>query len=106
TRRLLDTVPGTARGLRYAVYWMLETRAVGFAVDPRLMAPLEALSRKQLERQVADPALRARLTPDYTIGCKRILLSSDYYPALQRPNVELITEDITGITEDAVVTAD
>src|ERR1700691_5288156 len=105
TRRLLDTVPGTARGLRYAVYWMLETRAVGVAVDPRLMAPLEALSRKQLERQVADPALRARLTPDYTIGCKRILLSSDYYPALQRPNVELVTEDIAEIVPTGVRTS-
>jgi cation diffusion facilitator CzcD-associated flavoprotein CzcO len=105
TRRLLDTVPGTARGLRYAIYWMLETRALGFAVDPRLMAPLEAMSRKHLERQVPDPALRARLTPDYTIGCKRILLSSDYYPALQQPNVELVTEDIAEIVPTGVRTS-
>src|ERR1700759_429965 len=106
TRAGLRAVPGAARALRYAVYWGLESRAVGFAVDPRLMAPLQAMARKHLERQVPDPGLRARLTPDYTIGCKRILLSSDYYPALQRPNVSLVTDDITGISETGVTTAD
>ena len=78
----------------------MEARALGFAVHPKLMAPLERMARRHLEKQVADPALRARLTPDYTIGCKRILLSSTYYPALQRPNVDLITEDITGDHRD------
>jgi cation diffusion facilitator CzcD-associated flavoprotein CzcO len=70
------------------------------------MTPLEALGRMHLKSQVTDPALRARLTPDYTIGCKRILLSSDYYPALQRPNVSLVTDDIAGISETGVTTAD
>jgi cation diffusion facilitator CzcD-associated flavoprotein CzcO len=106
TRALLGAVPGAARAVRYAVYWALEARALGFAVDPRLMAPLESMARAHLERQVPDPVLRARLTPDYTIGCKRILLSSDYYPALREPNVELVTEDIREITASGVVTAD
>ena len=53
-----------------------------------------------------DPGLRERLTPDYTIGCKRILVSSDYYPALQRPNVDLVTDPISAITASGVVTAD
>ncbi|HLI38780.1 MAG TPA: NAD(P)/FAD-dependent oxidoreductase [Streptosporangiaceae bacterium] len=105
-RTALRAIPGAARGLRYAIYWMLELQALGFAVDPRLMAPAAALSRRHLERQVRDPALRARLTPDYTIGCKRILLSSDYYPALQRPNVDLVTEPIAGIVPAGLVTAD
>jgi cation diffusion facilitator CzcD-associated flavoprotein CzcO len=70
------------------------------------MAPLEQMGRRHIERQIADPGLRAAVTPDYTIGCKRILLSSDYYPALQRPNVDLITDNITEITETAVRTAD
>jgi cation diffusion facilitator CzcD-associated flavoprotein CzcO len=64
------------------------------------------MARRHIERQIADPGLRAAVTPDYTIGCKRILLSSDYYPALQRPDVELITDDITGITPTAIITAD
>jgi cation diffusion facilitator CzcD-associated flavoprotein CzcO len=106
TRAALAKVPGAARSVRNAVYWMLESRAMGFAVDPRLMAPLEAMARRHLERQVPDLELRARLTPDYTIGCKRILLSSDYYPALQRPNVELVTDGIREITPSGVVTGE
>jgi cation diffusion facilitator CzcD-associated flavoprotein CzcO len=102
----LRTGPGAARALRYAVYWGLETRALGFAVNPRLMTPLQAMSRKHLERQVQDPGLRARLTPDYTIGCKRILVSSDYYPALQKPNVDLVTHAISEIVPSGVVTTD
>ena len=105
-RAAFRAVPLTARALRDAIYLAMEVRALGFAVNQKLMAPLERLARKHLANQVADAALRARLTPDYTIGCKRILLSSDYYPALQRPNVDLVTENITGITETGVLTAD
>ncbi len=105
-RAALRSVPGAARGLRYAIYWLLEMQALGFAVDARLMAPAASLARRHLERQVPDPELRARLTPDYTIGCKRILLSSDYYPALQRPNVALVTDAISEIVSSGVVTAD
>jgi cation diffusion facilitator CzcD-associated flavoprotein CzcO len=105
-RGTLEAVPGAARVFRDAVYWLLEARALGFAVHPKLMAPLEAMARRHLESQVADPGLRAKLTPDYTIGCKRILLSSSYYPALQRPNVDLVTDAIAEITETGVVSAD
>jgi cation diffusion facilitator CzcD-associated flavoprotein CzcO len=70
------------------------------------MAPVQAMARKHLERQVQDPGLRARLTPDYTIGCKRILVSSDYYPALQRPNVDLVTDAIGEIVPSGVMTTD
>jgi cation diffusion facilitator CzcD-associated flavoprotein CzcO len=70
------------------------------------MAPIQAMARKHLERQVGDPDLRAKLTPDYTIGCKRILVSSDYYPALQRPNVDLVTDAISEIVPAGVVTKD
>jgi cation diffusion facilitator CzcD-associated flavoprotein CzcO len=55
---------------------------------------------------VKDPALRAKLTPDYQIGCKRVLLSNEYYPALTRPNVEVVTSPINRITEAGVVDAD
>jgi cation diffusion facilitator CzcD-associated flavoprotein CzcO len=105
-REVFGAFPVTARMSRDAIYLALETRALGFAVHPKLMAPLAQMARRHIEHQITDPALRARVTPDYTIGCKRILLSSDYYPALQRPNVELITSDITEITPNAVVTAD
>jgi cation diffusion facilitator CzcD-associated flavoprotein CzcO len=105
-RGTLEAVPGAARAFRDAVYWLLEARALGFAVHPKLMAPLEAMARRHLESQVADPGLRAKLTPEYTIGCKRILLSSSYYPALQRPHVNLITDRIAELTPAGVLTAD
>jgi len=105
-RGSLEANPLAARLLRDAIYWTLEARALGFAVHPRLMAPLEAMARQHLGKQVADPGLRAKLTPDYTIGCKRILLSSNYYPTLQRPNVDLITDPITAITPTGLLTAD
>jgi len=59
-----------------------------------------------LERSIVDENLRERLTPDYRMGCKRILLSNDFYPAMMRPNVELVTEGITEIRKDSIVTAD
>ncbi|MEU7941974.1 flavin-containing monooxygenase [Microbispora bryophytorum] len=103
-KRAMET-PGGARLLRDAVYWLLETRAVGFTIDPRLMKVHRAMAERHLARQVPDPGLRAKLTPDYTIGCKRILQSDDYYPALTRDNVELVTDGITEITERSVVDA-
>lgn len=106
TRRVFRYVPGAARAFRGGIYWLLETRAVGFTLNPKLMAPMEKMARRHIERQIDDPELRAKVTPGYTIGCKRILLSSDYYPALAKPHVDLVTEPIREITETGVVTAD
>jgi cation diffusion facilitator CzcD-associated flavoprotein CzcO len=105
-QKVFRRVPGAARASRDAVYLLMEARAVGFTISPKLMAPLEQMGRKHIEHQITDPELRARVRPDYTIGCKRILMSSDYYPALQAPNAELVTDDIAEITETGVVTAD
>jgi cation diffusion facilitator CzcD-associated flavoprotein CzcO len=66
----------------------------------------EAMARRHLRTQVPDPELRRKLTPDYTIGCKRILMSEDYYPALAQPNAEVVTDAIREIRERSVVTAD
>ncbi|MGW4403119.1 flavin-containing monooxygenase [Nonomuraea sp. NPDC004702] len=102
-RRVL-ALPGMARALRGAIYWALESRALGFAVHPRLMKAHEALALKHLAAQVPDPGLRRRLTPGYTIGCKRVLVSSDYYPALTRPDVTLVTDGIAEIRPRSIVT--
>ncbi|GAA0981829.1 NAD(P)/FAD-dependent oxidoreductase [Acrocarpospora macrocephala] len=101
-RRALH-LPGATRAFRNTIYWLLETRALGFALDPKLMKVHRILAERHLANQIQDPALRARLTPDYTIGCKRILLSNDYYPTLTRPNVELITNGITEIRDHTIV---
>ena len=66
----------------------------------------EAGAERFLARQVADPVLREKLTPTYTPGCKRLLQSNDYYPALQRPNVSVETEKIIELRPEGVVTAD
>jgi cation diffusion facilitator CzcD-associated flavoprotein CzcO len=105
-RAVFAAAPPVMRALRDGIYWLLEIRGAGFAVHTRLMAPLQWAAKRHIQRQIGDPALRAKVTPDYTIGCKRILLSSGYYPALTRPNVELVTDAIARITQTGVVCAD
>ncbi|TMR34437.1 flavin-containing monooxygenase [Actinomadura geliboluensis] len=105
-RKAFEKVPGAARAFRNGIYWALEARAVGFTVDPRLSGPQERVARRHIEKQIADPELRAKVTPDYTIGCKRILLSNDYYPALARPNVHVETSGVAEVRENSIVTAD
>jgi cation diffusion facilitator CzcD-associated flavoprotein CzcO len=104
-RALYRVVPGWQRLVRSWVYWSRELFVIPF-MKPRPNSVPERLARGHLEKQVADPVLRARLTPRYAIGCKRILISNDYYPALQKPNVELVTDDIREVCGRAIVTAD
>jgi cation diffusion facilitator CzcD-associated flavoprotein CzcO len=91
---------------RARIYWTRELMVVMFAKRPELASFATQGAKKHLEDQIADPDLRERLTPHYSLGCKRVLLSNDYYPALAQPNVTLVTEPIERVTEDAVVTAD
>jgi cation diffusion facilitator CzcD-associated flavoprotein CzcO len=105
-RRLFRYVPGTQRLYRDALYWLLEARALGFNGHPRLLRAAEGIAKRHLAKHVADPALRAKITPDYRMGCKRVLVSNDYYPALNRDNVEVVTEGVTEVREHSVVAAD
>ena len=91
-------IPLRQRAMRAAVYWALEARGAGFALTPKAMKLLEKQARRHLHKQVADPELRAKLEPDYQIGCKRILLSNDFYPALTRDNVDVVTDAIAEVT--------
>jgi cation diffusion facilitator CzcD-associated flavoprotein CzcO len=104
-RAVYRTVPGAQRLARTALYWGREAWAVGF-LHPRLNRAAQRLAAAHLHRQVPDPALRARLTPAYVLGCKRVLLSDDYYPALTRDNVEVVGAGIREVRPHAVVTAD
>jgi cation diffusion facilitator CzcD-associated flavoprotein CzcO len=99
-------IPGYAWAIRQLIYWRLEVRALAFVVVPQLLRLIEASMRKHIERTVADPVLREKLTPTYRAGCKRILISDDYYPAICRPNVELHTEGVAEIREHSVVTTE
>jgi cation diffusion facilitator CzcD-associated flavoprotein CzcO len=96
----------TQRIARAGIYLGREAYALGFVKNPGIMRKAEVLALRQLHRQVGDADLRARLTPSYLMGCKRILISSDYYPALTQPNVSLVTDGIIEIREKSVVTGD
>jgi cation diffusion facilitator CzcD-associated flavoprotein CzcO len=105
-RWLHGTVPGTAKARRGLLWLIREFQVGAFVKRPKLMKAAERLARIHLRRSVKDPALRARLTPDYTIGCKRILLSNAYYPALAQPNTEVVTSALSEVRGSSVVTAD
>jgi cation diffusion facilitator CzcD-associated flavoprotein CzcO len=108
SKRLFRLVPGAQRAYRNLLYWFLESRAIGFNGGPglRLMKAAEGLARRHMARQVKDPELRRKLTPSYTMGCKRVLASNDYYPALARDNVDVVTAGVTQVREHSVVAAD
>jgi len=90
---------------RQRLFWTHELRALlGFTKVSALTGQAEAIARRHLARAVKDEALRAKLTPGYRLGCKRVLISDDYYPALQRPNVTLETDGIARLTETGVTT--
>jgi cation diffusion facilitator CzcD-associated flavoprotein CzcO len=105
-RWMFRNVPGTMFAFRALLYWRQELLAPGFTLNPRLMAPLEKMGRAHIAKAISDPELRRRVTPDYRIGCKRILIANDYYPALGRSNVELVTESIAEILPHGTVTSD
>jgi cation diffusion facilitator CzcD-associated flavoprotein CzcO len=105
-QRLFEAVPTIQRLYRYAIYWTMEARGLGFTVTPKAMHLVGMLGRRYIRQQLRDPRLRAAVTPTHTPGCKRILLANDYYPALERPNVELVTQPIAKLTERAIVTRD
>jgi cation diffusion facilitator CzcD-associated flavoprotein CzcO len=103
-RRLFRRMPSLQRLVRGAIYWGHEATVFVTIVDRRLAKLLERQGRAHLRSQVPDASLRAKLTPRYTIGCKRILLSNDYYPALTKPNVELVTDPIREVRAGSIVT--
>jgi cation diffusion facilitator CzcD-associated flavoprotein CzcO len=105
-RSLFRWMPGYMRMFRNFLYWRQELLALGLTVNPKYMKSVEKMARTHIECNVADLALREKVTPDYIIGCKRILISNDYFPALGRANVELVTDGIAEIREHAIVTTD
>jgi cation diffusion facilitator CzcD-associated flavoprotein CzcO len=105
-KTLLRELPGWRALSRFALYLHAEARVLGLVFEPRLTLLHRWMARSLLRRQVVDPALRRKLTPNYSMGCKRILLSNDYYPAIAASNVDLVTESIMEVDRDGVRTAD
>ncbi|MFF4408076.1 flavin-containing monooxygenase [Streptomyces sp. NPDC001404] len=105
-RWLHTRVPAT-RALRRGMLWGIREAQVNlFTKYPDQLGWIEGLATSHMARAIEDPALRALLTPDYRIGCKRILLSNDYYPALAQPNVDLVPSGLAAVRGSTLVAAD
>ncbi|MGH3519251.1 MAG: flavin-containing monooxygenase [Haloechinothrix sp.] len=104
-KALFRRVPATQRAYRNVLYWLLESRAVGFNGHPALMKAAEMIAKRQINKAIKDPELRGKLTPDYTMGCKRVLQANDYYLALARENVDVTTVGVVEVRERSVVDA-
>ncbi|MEV6496283.1 flavin-containing monooxygenase [Streptomyces prunicolor] len=105
-RTAFRRIPGLQRLSRWLTYWQLEPRGAAFTRFPRLLKIADRQFRRHIARQVTDDALRTALTPEDPIGCKRILLSNEYYGALTRDNVDVVTSPITEVTPTGVRTSD
>jgi cation diffusion facilitator CzcD-associated flavoprotein CzcO len=105
-RRVYRRLPAAQRIARSFVYWVREMLVPGFVYRPRLMRLPQRIARRHLENNVADPELRARLMPSYAFGCKRVLPSNEWYPAITQPNVEVVTAGISHVTANGIVSAD
>lgn len=105
-RALFRRLPFARETFRRLIYLRAEAGAVAFTKNIKAMRTVERIGKRHIARHIKDPALRAALTPDYTPGCKRILIANDFYPAMARGNVSLVTEAITGVEPEGVRTAD
>jgi cation diffusion facilitator CzcD-associated flavoprotein CzcO len=105
-RRIYRRFPALQRLVRRTVYLTRELLVPGFVHRPRLLKLPQRVAARHLEKHVADPALRARLTPDYSFGCKRVLPSNDWYPAITQPNVNVVTDGIREVVPTGIVSGD
>jgi cation diffusion facilitator CzcD-associated flavoprotein CzcO len=105
-KRLFARAPIVQALLRLGVYLGHEARAVGFLGRIGILKIAQRAALAHLRRGVADPKIRAAATPDYVLGCKRVLISNDYFPTLARDNVELVARPIARITPHGIVAAD
>jgi cation diffusion facilitator CzcD-associated flavoprotein CzcO len=104
-RRFRD-IPITRWALRQYIFWRQEFRVLGFLGNASIRKKAEAIALRHMTRRIKDPKLQAALTPNYQLGCKRVLVSDDYYPTLTRSNVELVTEGIAEVCAHSIVTRD
>jgi cation diffusion facilitator CzcD-associated flavoprotein CzcO len=105
-KRRFRNIPLTRWALRQFIFWRQEFRVLGFLGNETIRKKAEEIAHRHRERQVEDPKIRGALTPNYQLGCKRVLVSDDYYPTLNRSNVELVTDAIAEVREGSVVTED
>lgn len=105
-RAVHRALPVTAKARRAVLWGVRELQVSAFTKHPGRLGLVERVARRNIARAVKDPVLRAKLTPDYRIGCKRILLSNTYYPALARPNVDVVASGLAKVEGSTLVAAD
>ncbi len=104
-KKVFAKVPGVQRAYRNMLYWALEARAIGFNGHVKILPVAEKIVKRYLAKKIPDAELRAKLTPDYRLGCKRVLQSNTYYPTFLRDNVTLSTDGVAEIVKDGVIDA-
>jgi cation diffusion facilitator CzcD-associated flavoprotein CzcO len=98
TQRLFERFPLLQRLDRMAIFGFMELGALGMTSRPGILRAFRAVGRAQINRAIKDPDLRAKVTPTDEIGCKRIMLTDEWYPTLAKPNVELVTDPLAEVT--------
>jgi cation diffusion facilitator CzcD-associated flavoprotein CzcO len=106
TKRLFERFPILQRLDRALVFAFMEFGAAGMTRHRWMLAPFRFAARRQINKAIKDPDLRRKVTPTDEVGCKRIMLTDEWYPTLTEPNVELITDKIAEVTEGAIRTDD
>ena len=105
-KRLYRQVPAAQRLARLGIYISRESLVGGFTKRPAMLKAAQRMALRNLAKSVPDAELRAKLTPDYVIGCKRILISSDFYPALRRPNVQVVASGLAKVDGNTLTAKD
>ncbi len=105
-RRLYAAAPWLLQAVRQRQYLLRDLVTWKIMVSPRVRRIATRAALHHLRRQVADPALRQRLTPYFELGCKRILISNDWYPAVSAPNVEVVSAGVREVRAHSVITTD
>jgi cation diffusion facilitator CzcD-associated flavoprotein CzcO len=105
-KRAFERYPLLQRADRASVFAFMELGAAAMTSRRWLLSPFRAVARSQITRAISDPELRAKVTPQDELGCKRLMLTDEWYPTLTRDNVELVTTPISAITAGAIRTGD
>jgi cation diffusion facilitator CzcD-associated flavoprotein CzcO len=101
-KKMLE-LPLYRRGFRSLLFWLHDLRVLAFLGNKRAQRLSHKMAIGHIHKHIKDPALRAKLTPNYAVGCKRVMISNDFYPALTRPNVEVVTNRIAQVRPHSVV---
>ncbi|WP_117213343.1 flavin-containing monooxygenase [Allorhizocola rhizosphaerae] len=104
-RAIYRNVPGAQWLVRAGSYWVRESMGIGF-MHPAVNRFGQRIAERNLRRQVCDPVLREKLRPKYVMGCKRVLISNDFWPAVSRANVDVVTSAITAVRPNGIATGD